>query len=662
MRQLRSSFRSFQPAALTQAPDKLSGGCLVSVTGEWLSLIVIPLLLPWCLVCWSQTLVAQQAAITVGPNVQVSKARSNFVHNEVLLAADPSNAKNLLGCTMAFSPEQNKILTIAYVSSDGGNSWNFAVTNDRGILSGDPACTFGVDGHAYFTAVERSERANDRLVVYRSDESGKTWATPLILLGSAPAVDRPYVIVDQSAGSYRGRVYVYGQIAQRTVDGESVGLSIALWRSRDNGVTFEGPIVRSRDKPLSFHPANSVVLSDGTLVCLIAELDPQKRNDGYGGSQYRKADFQNGTLKVVASSDGGESLSPAVKISEIYEDWREEGTGIPSLAADRGSPAFKDRLYAAWADGRFGRTQILVSYSTDKGKTWSSPHLVSDGQPTVGDGPDNFMPVVAVNPEGVVGIMWYDRRDIPGNFGYYVRFTASLDGGDTWQPSVRVSELPKTLETKQRWPITAGVWRNGVTGPLSFNLRRYEWLSGGHTAGMAADLNGAFHPFWIDNRSGVSQIWTASVVVSGVVATNGSLELSRLEDVSGSAMLELTDCTYETISNIVSCAARIKNSSKETLTGPLELRVIGLKSELGAPQVINPDNGRNEIGAVWVFGDEIRGGLLQPDQDSDSKQLRFQILNPQEFQQGNHFKSTFVLVDVRVLGHIKRPASVRPSQ
>lgn len=615
---------------------------------------VILLLLFWCPLLCSEATIAQQTGIAVGPNVQASKARGNLVHNEVLLAADPGIPKNLLGCSMAFSPEQNKVITIAYVSSDGGISWEFAVTSDRGILSGDPACTFGANGNAYFTNLERNEKNVDRLVAYRSTDYGKTWSPPTMVLGSS--VDRPYVTVDQSDGSYRGRVYVYGQIAQRTVDGEGAGASIALWRSLDNGATFEGPIVRSHDKSLSFHPANSVVLSDGTLVCLFAELDSQKRNDGYGGSQYRKADIQNGTLKVIVSSDGGESFSPAYKISEMYEDWREGSSTIPSLAADRGSSEFKDRLYAVWADGRYGRTQILVSYSTDKGKTWSSQYLVSDGQPTVGDGPDNFMPVVAVNPGGIVGVMWYDRRDNPDGFGYYVRFTASLDGGDTWLPSVRVSQAPKTLETPQGWPITAGVWRSGVSGPLSFNLRRYEWLAGGHTAGMAADANGAFHPFWVDNRTGVSQIWTAAIMVKGSVAKNGSSDLAKLDDISGSAFLELTNCGSERASNVISCSARLKNTSKEILKGPLKLRVIALKSELGEPRIINADNGRNGVGAVWDFSALVKKDSLAPGESSDSKQLRFQIANRRPFRQGNYVKSTFVTIDARVLGHVSTTA------
>ena len=608
------------------------------------------LLLPWYLSVCSMRVVAQQPLVTVGPNVQVSKSRGDLIHNEVLLAADRTNPKNLIGCTMAFSSQQNKIVTIAYVSDDSGKNWDFAVTNDAGILSGDPACTFGPDGKAYFIALERSSSANDRVVVYHSTDYGKTWSPATTLAGSAPSADRPYVIVDQTSGKYAGRVYVYGQIAQRTVDGEYAGMSLAVWRSLDNGVSFYGPIGRARDKSFSYQLANSVVLSDGTLVCLIAELDSQKRNDGYANSQYRKAEVQNGTLKVVTSNDGGESLSTAVRVSDMYADWREESTGVPSLAVDRGSPVFNDRLYAAWADGRYGRTQVLASYSADKGKTWSSPQLVSDGQPTVGEGSDSFMPVVAVNPEGVVGVMWYDKRDIRSGMGYYVRFAASLDGGETWQPSVRISEAPKTFESNGTWPITAGVWRNSGGG-LSFNLRRFEWIAGGHTAGMAADANGAFHPFWVDNRTGVSQIWTASVAVRGTAVKNGSVELSQLDDLSSSTMLELNTCNYEKTDNVLSCNARLKNTSKEILGGRLKLRVIALRSELGEPQILNADNGQNGIGAVWNFDQEIKPGENSPD-----KLFRFRILNPRDFRQGNHFKSTFVVMDVRVLGQKHKPA------
>jgi len=165
---------------------------------------------------------------------------------------------------------------------------------------------------------------------------------------------------------------------------------------------------------------------------------------------------------------------------------------MPSLAIDRSPGVFRGRIYAVWPDARLQRrTQIFFSYSDDTAQTWSEPHVIGDdaGQLKSDNRPNNFMPMVAVNKEGVVGISWYDRRDNPDNLGYWVRFSASLDGGATWLPSVRISTHANLKEE----------------GDSRFN--------GGDTAGLTADAEGIFHSLWIDNRTGVHQMWTATVVV-----------------------------------------------------------------------------------------------------------------------------------------------------
>jgi len=98
------------------------------------------------------------------------------------------------------------------------------------------------------------------------------------------------------------------------------------------------------------------------------------------------------------------------------------------------------------------------------------------------------MPVVAVNRRGVVGVSWYDRRDNADNLGYYVMFAASVDGGRTWLPSVRVSAAAHVADDDTR-------------------------KNSGDTAGLAADADGVFHPVWIDNRTGIPQMWTTTVTI-----------------------------------------------------------------------------------------------------------------------------------------------------
>ena len=165
----------------------------------------------------------------------------------------------------------------------------------------------------------------------------------------------------------------------------------------------------------------------------------------------------------------------------MYYDWRVPQLSMPSLAVDRNRGPFHDRLYAAWPDARDDhRTQIFLSYSSDHGLTWSPPRVVSDDSTghNLNEHPNHFMPMIAVNRDGIVGITWYDRRDNQDNLGYWARFSASLDGGRTWLPSERVSTSAHVTTDDAR-------------------------KNSGDTAGLTADADGLFHAVWIDNRTGI---------------------------------------------------------------------------------------------------------------------------------------------------------------
>jgi hypothetical protein len=242
-------------------------------------------------------------------------------------------------------------------------------------------------------------------------------------------------------------------------------------------------------------PANAVINPDGTFVVLAALLDAAKLNMFKGRSDAGSAPDLDGLLGVMRSSDEGKTLQPMAPIADVYYDWRVPQLSMAALAVDRSGGPFRGRLYAVWPDARFDRrTQILLASSSDEGRTWSAPRVVSDDGPALrtGDRPNHFMPMVAVNRGGIVAVSWYDRRDNPDNLGYWPRFSASLDGGTTWLPSVRVSTSANLVRDDKE---------------IRFNS--------GDTAGLAADAGGTFHPVWIDNRTGTHQVWTASVGVRG---------------------------------------------------------------------------------------------------------------------------------------------------
>jgi hypothetical protein len=101
------------------------------------------------------------------------------------------------------------------------------------------------------------------------------------------------------------------------------------------------------------------------------------------------------------------------------------------------------------------------------------------------------MATVAANRDGVVGVLWYDRREASDNLAYHTRFAASFDGGLTFSPSVRVSAAPNVGRSDGQPFVATG----GDTGTDRGRRRR-------------------FHAVWIDNRTGVQQVWTAAITAT----------------------------------------------------------------------------------------------------------------------------------------------------
>jgi hypothetical protein len=63
-------------------------------------------------------------------------------------------------------------------------------------------------------------------------------------------------------------------------------------------------------------------------------------------------------------------------------------------------------LYLSWEDFSAGNVNILLSASLDGGKTWSPPIRVNDNASPV----DEFQPNLAANTDGTVSVNFYDRR------------------------------------------------------------------------------------------------------------------------------------------------------------------------------------------------------------------------------------------------------------
>jgi hypothetical protein len=612
---------------------------------------------------------AQGSPISAGRNVQVSVGNGDRQHWETQVAADPTHPERLVGCSIISPADKNRNAidhnTVVYTSSDGGGSWRPTLELGPGLISRDPTCEFGPDGTAYFAAFAFSVSANSpeswesgtsikNLFVYRSKDGGKTWLPPAKL----PIIDRPFLAIDRSTGKYSGRVYVSGTGGAKRTDSSRRLTMPTLFYSMDGGLTFGDPTYLISDDihPL-IGPGNSVSLSDGTLVWAFGDLKEYQASlfDDQRGIPENKPGHPNARLRVVTSDNGGKSFSEAASISDWYLRFYDRVNSMASVAVDVTQGPFRDRVYVGWSDARSGRAEILVSSSSDKGKTWSKPIAVNDDLPRdkPGDGPDDHMPTLAVNSSGVVGVMWYDRRDNPDNLGWYTRFSASLDGGETFLPSVRVSEAPFFLDPKK--PIALDQEADARGGGTHEIFMSAFAFMGGDTAGMAADANGVFHPFWIDNRTGVPQVWTAPVTVIGKGLKNGSADLQDLADITDKVDVDFRNSRYDPESRIVSAEVYLKNHSAQDLTGPVKVRVLSLGSTVGPTEILNSDNTSARSGAIWDFSALLQGSRLKPGETSKPKPIEMRITDPKLFYPtaATRYAISFASLRLKVLGKLQ---------
>ena len=595
--------------------------------------------------------------IVVGPNVQVSAANRTRLHHELVVAASPADPGALLACAMIFDSRDASRHVVAYASRDGGRSWAPTLEVDRTAFVGDPDCTFGLGGAAYLSALplHYESAADPEMLVYQSADSGTTWSKPVVL----PFIDREYLAVDRTSGPRRGAVYLHGNaVRDATVDGDE-RIVFTFLRSTDGGATFSAPRKLLPDgEHMAFGTGNGVVLSDGTYSASFYEWSDRKN---LGNKDFEKAD---GTLKVVRSSDGGDHFSKAVVVNEWHGcvGW---SPGLPVLAVDAGDGPFRDRLYVTWADRRSGRCEVLFAYSADKGETWSKPAVVNDDQsPSDRERQsDHLLPSVAVNNAGVVGVAWSDRRESADNIsGWRLRFSSSLDGGETFTPSVPVSEQAQKSPVGGYLPIMAYTQGGGHHRPrarggnitMEIGPQWIDFLAAADTTGMAATSDGGFHPVWVDNRTGIPQEWTSAVRVEGKATVNGSPEFAALADVTQSIAVEFTDTDYDPAKRTVALDAALTNTSDKPVTAPLVVRVIALRSGSAVPEVLGSDNGLGGGGAVWDFTPLLKEGRLAPGETSRPKRLRFHLNDLAAFKLDVRSRlDNLISVEAKVLGGSK---------
>lgn len=549
---------------------------------------------------------ANEVNVLVDPNVRVSFEGNDTIHMEAPIAASATVASHLYAAaqvhfpgrpTLAFEPH-------LYVSDDSGAVWSPISAPIPASASWDNALAGGVDGAAYFVT-HYSDRAG--LTVFRTKDFGKTWTAT----NTNGHWDREYLALDSTLSGHTGNVYIVGELLGSTPKVSTDGVSVIA--SSDGGETFGAPVSAcTRQHWRMATSPGQVVLSDGTLIVACYPYPPDEK----------RKDFRNAEVGVSVSRDGGKSFSGYIRVGKAPQGTIAEnseaaflsnnilmGGGFPGLAlavAAVGAP-HEDRVYAVWAS--LDRTpnpsfrRILLSFSDDYGRTWSRPHPVGGGVVGLGHHPWQANPMIAVNQDGIVGVAWFDDRNVRDTAGYDVYFSASRDGGLSFSPDTRVSSESSLIADGQ-----VGSPMIDAADP-SYKSHRLMTVDsayllralGGDYAQMAVDAAGRFHPLWSDARDGGWQLYTSAIHVlkwnaplHGHITPNADCNLDDIVEY----IYGIPTWSKETHEAVI--PVRLKNRSADPILAPIKISVESVNRAEADPNDSNPAlTGADVYQRIW---------------------------------------------------------------
>jgi hypothetical protein len=382
-----------------------------------------------------------------------------LAQNSPTIAVDPTDARFVALAHRVDSPDFECKLQI---SGDGGRGWIAADPVPELPPEAEkcyaPEIGFDAGGRLYYLFLGLAGTGNTPTGVYltTSDTRGRTFTAPRKLMG--PRNYQVRMVIDPDWGD-RGRIHLVW--LQSAGDPPTGGFAltdnpIVSAHSDDGGHTFSEPVrVSDPARRLVVGPG-AAVADDGSLHVAYFDLQQDIRDyRGLAGPPWE------GTWSLVTtrSTDGERKFDEgAVVTDEIVPIDRVIlifTMPPPSIDLDG-----EGNVFVSWDDARNGDADVFVARSADGGRAWSEPIRVNDDD--VGSGATQYLPRMAVAPDGRVDVIFFDRRRDDRDTLNDVFYAYSTDGGRRFSPNIRVTEKAGTSRNGQRYLIPSSRNRNDI--------------------------------------------------------------------------------------------------------------------------------------------------------------------------------------------------------
>lgn len=440
-------------------------------------------------------------------------------HNSPLLAVDPTDSRFVVMAHRMDAPDFSCGLQL---SGDSGRSWMEAdpvpTLPDGADKCYAPEVTFDANGTLYYLFVGLHGAGNEPMGAFitTSGDRGRTFSAPRQVLGALNFGVRMAIDPDLGPAGRLHLVWIHA-----TSDPPLGGFGpppnpIMASYSDDGGRTFSEPVqVSDPDRARVVAPALALGPDHAVHV-------------GYWDLNNDAIDYQGlegpvwpdpWTLVLATSQDGGENFAAGSVVDD--EALAHERVMLiftmapPSLVAD------DDQVCFGWTDARNGDADVLVRCSHDEGRSWSKAARVNDD--AVGNGKRQYLPRLALSPQGRIDAIFYDRRQDAENVLNHVFYSSSSDGGATFGSNTRITRYPSNSQIGQQYV--------GAAAEGQFEIGNRLGLVSAPSAALAA---------WTDMRNSFPQttaqdLFTAQLRVPRATGTAGWARLLGVALIAASA-------------------------------------------------------------------------------------------------------------------------------
>ncbi|GAB4294844.1 MAG: hypothetical protein Kow0098_16700 [Ignavibacteriaceae bacterium] len=415
--------------------------------------------------------------ISIGDNFRIYP--SETTQTEVFLVTHPTDINTMFGSanTIRFLPSFF-VSEGVYVTTDGGNSWFGSDTCTGEIITfhgGDPGIAIDKDGRFILTRL--GDDFFRGLFSHTSTDLGATWTSQVTI--SLDELERATVVSDADPlSNFYGRTYAAWVVLGPPQNPLYVSYTDDGGSNWSDSIQVNSPFQRTAGGEITIGP-------DGKLYTTWAVLSPA-------------SPFNEIFIGFASSSDGGvnwtsnESIVPVNGIAgTLTEKQNIRVNGLPRIAVDLSGGTRQGWIYIVTAQKNLtpaGTDPDIILYrSSNGGANWSDGIRVN--QDGINNGNIQYFPAVHVDHTGGLNVIYYDDRfttsDSTGVF-----LSRSTDGGTTWT-DYQVSD------------------HNFRPEPIGGLGQGYQ--------GDNIDLNSAGNtlwPVWMDNSTGIYQMWTSRIDLS----------------------------------------------------------------------------------------------------------------------------------------------------